>query len=577
MIPLTSSIPLPGLVRQLVVQEVLNKEQASTAVQKARSEKVSLVEWLINSRLATAKDVAYAASLEYGLSMVDIDQVEIPPKVTNLLTLEQTRKLHLLPLYQRGKSLIVALADPTFLTNLDDIKFATGLIPEPVFVEYDKLQRYLQAEKDLGGNSVVPAPRSNSGGTSAPVPEAAVKEIVLDTRDLKVKNEGDDPSVVEFVDKLLAHAIKSKASDIHVEVFEKNLRIRYRIDGILQVVATPPNDFAQQLISRIKVLARMDISERRVPQDGRIRFTTAEQKKIDFRVNTLPTLFGEKVVMRILDSSNAALGVEKLGFEPRQQQDFMKALQKPDGMILVTGPTGSGKTVTLYTGLGILNTPERNISTAEDPAEINMPGVNQVNVNPKVGLTFADALRAFLRQDPDVIMVGEIRDLETAEIAIKAAQTGHLVLSTLHTNSAPETLTRLLNMVVPPFNIASSVHLIIAQRLARRLCEKCKRPAEVPHDTLLSLGFQREELGNLTIYEPIGCAECSRGYKGRVGIYQVMPISAEMGRMVMNGCNSLELAEQARKEGILDLRRSGLNKVRQGTTSLAELERVTGD
>ena len=577
MIPLTSSIPLPGLVRQLVVQEVLNKEQASTAVQKARSEKVSLVEWLINSRLATAKDVAYAASLEYGLSMVDIDQVEIPPKVTNLLTLEQTRKLHLLPLYQRGKSLIVALADPTFLTNLDDIKFATGLIPEPVFVEYDKLQRYLQAEKDLGGNSVVPAPRSNSGGTSAPVPEAAVKEIVLDTRDLKVKNEGDDPSVVEFVDKLLAHAIKSKASDIHVEVFEKNLRIRYRIDGILQVVATPPNDFAQQLISRIKVLARMDISERRVPQDGRIRFTTAEQKKIDFRVNTLPTLFGEKVVMRILDSSNAALGVEKLGFEPRQQQDFMKALQKPDGMILVTGPTGSGKTVTLYTGLGILNTPEKNISTAEDPAEINMPGVNQVNVNPKVGLTFADALRAFLRQDPDVIMVGEIRDLETAEIAIKAAQTGHLVLSTLHTNSAPETLTRLLNMGVPPFNIASSVHLIIAQRLARRLCEKCKRPAEVPHDTLLSLGFQREELGNLTIYEPIGCAECSRGYKGRVGIYQVMPISAEMGRMVMNGCNSLELAEQAHKEGILDLRRSGLNKVRQGTTSLAELERVTGD
>lgn len=577
MIPLTSSIPLPGLVRQLVVQEVLNKEQASTAVQKARSEKVSLVEWLINSRLATAKDVAYAASLEYGLSMVDIDQVEIPPKVTNLLTLEQTRKLHLLPLYQRGKSLIVALADPTFLTNLDDIKFATGLIPEPVFVEYDKIQRYLQAEKDLGGNSVVPAPRSNSGGTSAPVPEAAVKEIVLDTRDLKVKNEGDDPSVVEFVDKLLAHAIKSKASDIHVEVFEKNLRIRYRIDGILQVVATPPNDFAQQLISRIKVLARMDISERRVPQDGRIRFTTAEQKKIDFRVNTLPTLFGEKVVMRILDSSNAALGVEKLGFEPRQQQDFMKALQKPDGMILVTGPTGSGKTVTLYTGLGILNTPEKNISTAEDPAEINMPGVNQVNVNPKVGLTFADALRAFLRQDPDVIMVGEIRDLETAEIAIKAAQTGHLVLSTLHTNSAPETLTRLLNMGVPPFNIASSVHLIIAQRLARRLCEKCKRPAEVPHDTLLSLGFQREELGNLTIYEPIGCAECSRGYKGRVGIYQVMPISAEMGRMVMNGCNSLELAEQARKEGILDLRRSGLNKVRQGTTSLAELERVTGD
>ncbi len=575
MIPLTSSIPLPGLVRQLVVQEVLNKEQASQAVQKARAEKVSLVEWLIHARLVLPKDVAYAASLEYGLSMVDIDQVEIPPKVKTILTPEQTKKLHLLPLYQRGKHLLVALADPTYLTNLDDIKFATGLIPEPVFVEYDKLANFLQTEKELTGHAN-PVARTPTG-TNAPTPAAPVKEIALDTRELKVKNEGDDPAVVEFVDKLLTHAIQSKASDIHVEIFEKNLRIRYRIDGILQVVATPPNDSAQQLISRIKVLARMDISERRVPQDGRIRFTLADQKKIDFRVNTLPTIYGEKVVMRILDSSNAALGVEKLGFEPKQQQDFMRALQKPDGMILVTGPTGSGKTVTLYTGLGILNTPEKNISTAEDPAEINMPGVNQVNVNPKVGLTFADALRAFLRQDPDVIMVGEIRDLETAEIAIKAAQTGHLVLSTLHTNSAPETLTRLLNMGVPPFNIASSIHLIIAQRLARRLCDKCKQPADVPKDTLLSLGFQPEELSKLVIYEPVGCPECSRGYKGRVGLYQVMPISAEMGRMVMNGCNSLEVADQARKEGIWDLRRSGIHKVRLGITSLAELERVTSD
>ena len=322
----------------------------------------------------------------------------------------------------------------------------------------------------------------------------------------------------------------------------------------------------------------MDISERRVPQDGRIRFTLNAKKKIDFRVNTLPTLYGEKVVMRILDSSNATLGVEKLGFSPRQQQDFLKALQKPDGMILVTGPTGSGKTVTLYTGLGILNTPERNISTAEDPAEINMPGVNQVNVNAKVGLTFADALRSFLRQDPDVIMVGEIRDLETAEIAIKAAQTGHLVLSTLHTNSAPETLTRLLNMGVPPFNIASSVHLIVAQRLARRLCEKCKRPAtNIPPEALLDLGFKAEEIPSLTVYEPCGCEECSHGYKGRVGLYQVMPISAEMGRMVMNGCNSMELADQSLKEGIFDLRQSGLEKVRLGITSLAELSRVTTD
>lgn len=574
MTPLTSSIPLPGLARQLVVQGLLDKEAASQAVQKARTEKTSLVAWLIRSRLASAKDVAYAASLEYGLSMVDIHQVEIPPLVATLLTQEQMQRLHLIPLFQRGKHLMVGLADPTYLTNLDDVKFATGLVPEPIFVEYDKLQAYLQAEEGFSGH----AANTHAGGAASSAPSSsAPKEIALDTRDLKAKSENEDPAVVEFVDKLLGHAIKAKASDIHIEVFEKNLRIRYRIDGILQVVASPPNDSAQQLISRIKVLARMDISERRVPQDGRIRFTVNEQKKIDFRVNILPTLFGEKVVMRILDSSNAALGVEKLGFDPRQQQDFMKALQKPDGMILVTGPTGSGKTVTLYTGLGILNTPEKNISTAEDPAEINMPGVNQVNVNPKVGLTFAEALRAFLRQDPDIIMVGEIRDLETAEIAIKAAQTGHLVLSTLHTNSAPETLTRLLNMGVPPFNIASSVHLIIAQRLARRLCEHCKRPADIPPDVLLGMGFQQEELSSLKVYEPVGCSECSRGYKGRVGIYQVMPISAKMGRMVMDGCNSLELAEQALAEGISDLRRSALNKVRQGITSLAELERVTTD
>lgn len=570
MIPLTSSIPLPGLARQLVVQDVLDKEAAAQAVQKARTEKVSLVEWLIRSRLASAKDVAYAASLEYGLSMVDLGEVNITPLVATLLNTEQMRRLNLIPLYQRGKNLMVGLADPTYLTNLDDVKFATGLIPEPVFVEFDKLQAHLH----IDGISVQSTP--SHGGKASPAMAASPQEISLDTRDLKSK-EDEDPAVVDFVDKLLAHGIKSKASDIHIEIFEKNMRIRYRIDGILQVVATPPNDAAQQLISRIKVMARMNISERRIPQDGRIRFNFSDQKKIDFRVNTLPTLYGEKVVMRILDSSNAALGVEKLGFDPKQQKDFMKALEKPDGMILVTGPTGSGKTVTLYTGLGILNTPEKNISTAEDPAEINMPGVNQVNVNAKVGLTFAEALRSFLRQDPDIIMVGEIRDLETAEIAIKAAQTGHLVLSTLHTNSAPETLTRLLNMGVPPFNIASSVHLIIAQRLARRLCERCKRPTHIPAETLQTMGFSQEEIPNLTIYEPVGCEACSRGYKGRVGIYQVMPISAEMGRMIMNGKNSLEIAEQAHKEGILDLRRSALNKVRQGITSLEELERVTTD
>ena len=569
MIPLNASIPLPGLLRQLVAQDVLSNEQASQVLQKARIDKMPLVSWLARSRLASTADIAYAASVEYGLSFVDIDQVTITPAIANLLNTEQMQKLHLVPLYRSAKALMVGLADPAYLTHLDDVKFATGLTPEPVFVEYDKLQRYLNADSGeiTQPNPVVVAPQHQS----APA-------IVLDTRDLKGKSDNEESSVVEFVDKLLAHAINAKASDIHIEIFEKSLRIRYRIDGILQVVATPPNDSAQQLISRIKVLARMDISERRVPQDGRIRFTLNAKKKIDFRVNTLPTLYGEKVVMRILDSSNATLGVEKLGFSPRQQQDFLKALQKPDGMILVTGPTGSGKTVTLYTGLGILNTPERNISTAEDPAEINMPGVNQVNVNAKVGLTFADALRSFLRQDPDVIMVGEIRDLETAEIAIKAAQTGHLVLSTLHTNSAPETLTRLLNMGVPPFNIASSVHLIVAQRLARRLCEKCKRVAtNIPPEALLDLGFKAEEIPSLTVYEPCGCEECSHGYKGRVGLYQVMPISAEMGRMVMNGCNSMELADQSLKEGIFDLRQSGLEKVRLGITSLAELSRVTTD
>lgn len=574
MTPLTSSIPLPGLARQLVVQDLLDKESATQAVQKARAEKVSLVDWMVRSRIVSTKDVAYAASLEYGLSMVDLDQISIPPLIAALLSPEQMRKLNLIPLYQRGKNLMVGLADPTYLTNLDDVKFATGLIPEPVFVEFDKLQRYISSDDGVSSGHAAPTHGGKASSSAAPV--AAAKEISLDVRDLKTKDD-EDPAVIEFVDKLLAHGIKSKASDIHIEIFEKNMRIRYRIDGILQVVANPPNDSAQQLISRIKVLARMNISERRVPQDGRIRFTVNDKQKIDFRVNTLPTLFGEKVVMRILDSSNAALGVEKLGFEPKQQHDFMKALDKPDGMILVTGPTGSGKTVTLYTGLGILNTPEKNISTAEDPAEINMPGVNQVNVNAKVGLTFAEALRSFLRQDPDIIMVGEIRDLETAEIAIKAAQTGHLVLSTLHTNSAPETLTRLMNMGVPTFNIASSIHLIIAQRLARRLCEKCKQPSSVPREVLLQMGFQPDELSSLKLYEPVGCSECSRGYKGRVGIYQVMPISAEMGRMIMNGSNSLEIAEQALKEGIADLRRSALNKVRQGITSLAELERVTSD
>ena len=450
-------------------------------------------------------------------------------------------------------------------------QFATGLRPTAVIVEFDKLHTFLSVGSGFSGNASAIGMSVSS--------EAINQNIALDTKELKKNEEdGEEVEIISFVDKLLSHAITAKVSDIHIEPYEKNLRIRYRVDGMLKVIATPPTGIANRLVSRIKVLARMDISERRVPQDGRIRFQLNEKKNIDFRVNTLPTIYGEKVVMRILDSDNATLGVEKLGFDPKQKQDFLDALSKPDGMVLVTGPTGSGKTVTLYTGLGILNTSEKNISTAEDPAEINMPGVNQVNVNPKVGLTFAEALRAFLRQDPDIIMVGEIRDLETAEIAIKAAQTGHLVLSTLHTNSAPETLTRLLNMGIPSFNIASSVHLIIAQRLARRLCEKCKQPSSgIPEDTLVSLGFRAEELPKLKIYEAKGCSACSQGYKGRVGIYQVMPISQTMARMVMDGANSLDIATQAQREHILDLRQSALQKVRQGIISIAEMERVTKD
>ncbi|HMT92631.1 type IV-A pilus assembly ATPase PilB [uncultured Thiothrix sp.] len=566
------NIQLPGYVKQLVNAGKLEIGVAEKTVKKAHADKISVMEWLFHQQLVSAKDLARAASNEYGISVVDLDAIDIRPTVIDLISDEQKQRLHLLPIYRYGNHLIVALADPIYLPNLDDVKFATNLRPEPVFVEFDKLQIYLANGGGFNGSA---SPMQSGMAVSS---EAITQNIALDTRDIKKQEaEGEEVEIISFVDKLLAHAINSKVSDIHIEPYEKNLRIRYRVDGILKVIATPPIGIASQLTSRLKVLARMNISERRVPQDGRIRFALNEKKNIDFRVNTLPTIYGEKVVMRILDSDSATIGVEKLGFDPKQQADFVNALNKPDGMVLVTGPTGSGKTVTLYTGLGMLNTPETNISTAEDPAEINMPGVNQVNVNPKVGLTFAEALRAFLRQDPDIIMVGEIRDLETAEISIKAAQTGHLVLSTLHTNSAPETLTRLLNMGVPPFNIASSVHLIIAQRLARRLCEKCKQPSNVPVDILRSFGFKEEEIGKFIVYEAIGCSACSQGYKGRVGIYQVMPISPAMGRMVMDGCNSMDLADQAQKENILDLRQSGLTKVKQGITSLAEIERVTKD
>lgn len=561
---------IPSLLKKLIADKKLSQEVAEKAIADSTEREVSISTHLAQRKLVDESDLAVYNSKEFGLSLVDLDTIEIPMDVEALLPKDMMRKTQLYPLFRMGKAITIAVADPFFLSNLSDVRFATELMPEPVIVEFSKLQKLLNPEYT---DSSVSSGMSISSDTQA-------QDLVIETDELEAEEEEDDSGVdvTAFLNELLMHAIKKKVSDIHIEPYEKILRVRFRLDGMLQVVSMPPKSLARKMTSRIKVMARLNTSERRIPQDGRIHFRVGDDKHIDFRINTLPTLYGEKIVMRILDSDTAALGIDMLGFEDQQKKDLLNALEKPDGMILVTGPTGSGKTVTLYAGLNILNTSERNISTAEDPAEIQVPGINQVNVNNKVGLTFASALRAFLRQDPDIIMVGEIRDLETAEISVKAAQTGHLLLSTLHTNSAPETLTRLINMGVPAFNIASSVHLIVAQRLARRLCKECKSlVADVPQQALIQLGFDKEEVESIEIYEPVGCGDCSNGYRGRVGIYQVMPISTEMETMIMDGANSLELGAQAKKEGINDLRQSALNKVREGVTSLAELERVTKD
>ena len=561
---------LSSLLTKLVADKKLTQEVAEKAVMDSTERGISITTHLAQRKLVDETDLAIYNSKEFGLSLIDIESIEVPIDVELLLPRDMMRKAQLYPLFRMGKALTVAVADPFFLSRLSDVRFATELMPEPVIVEYSKLQRLINP--DSSDDSV-------SSGMSISS-DAAAHDMVIETDELESEEEEDDSGVdvTEFVNELLMHAINKKVSDVHIEPYEKILRVRFRLDGMLQVVSMPPKSLARRMTSRIKVMAQLNTSERRVPQDGRIHFRVGEDKHIDFRVNTLPTLYGEKIVMRILDSDTAALGIDVLGFDEKQKKDLLLALEKPDGMILVTGPTGSGKTVTLYAGLNILNTSERNISTAEDPAEIQVPGINQVNVNNKVGLTFASALRAFLRQDPDIIMVGEIRDLETAEISVKAAQTGHLLLSTLHTNSAPETLTRLINMGVPAFNIASAVHLIVAQRLARRLCKTCKALVEdVPKQALVQLGFDEEEVDSIEIFEPVGCGDCSNGYKGRVGIYQVMPISTEMQTMIMNDANSLEIAIQAKKEEVKDLRQSGLTKVREGVTSLAELERVTKD
>jgi len=559
---------LSGLALRLVQDDLINQEDAEKAFQEASEAKIPLVRHLVEQKTINAHDIAISAANEFGTPVFDLDVMDMDMASTSLIDEKLIRKHNALPLTKRSSRLYIAISDPTNIEALDEIKFATGINTEAVIVEDDKLAKLIEKTLEAMDTTMEGLDDADlddldiSGGD-----EDAAGDDVSET-------ETEEAPIVRFVNKILLDAINKGASDLHFEPYEKAYRVRYRVDGMLQEVAAPPINLAGKIAARVKVMSRLDISEKRVPQDGRMKMKLSKTRAIDFRVSTCPTLFGEKIVMRILDPTSAQLGIDALGYDPVQKDLYMEALQKPYGMILVTGPTGSGKTVSLYTGLNILNTPERNISTAEDPAEINLPGINQVNVNPKVGLTFSAALKSFLRQDPDIIMVGEIRDLETGEIAIKAAQTGHMVLSTLHTNDAPQTLTRLMNMGIAPFNIASAVTLIIAQRLGRRLCSHCKEPADIPKEALIKEGFDEDETDSLKLYKAVGCDQCTEGYKGRVGIYQVMPISEEMGRIIMSNGNAIDIADQAKKEGIPDLHDSALEKVRQGVTSLEEINRV---
>ncbi|WP_018168214.1 MULTISPECIES: type IV-A pilus assembly ATPase PilB [unclassified Thioalkalivibrio] len=568
----TTAPRLPGLAKRLVEAGLIAEDIASQLVEEAQSQQTPLMTLLASKGQVAEARLVEAAAEEFGLPVFDLGSFDAELLPKDHLNEKLIQKHHALPLMARGNRLYIGVSDPTNLGATDEFKFATGMPVEAVLVEPHKLDRLIDTALSAASSLMDDLGDDGLDGL-------AIESGGEDDKDSSDTAEGaDDAPVVRFVNKVLMDAINRKASDIHLEPFEKDFRVRFRIDGVLHEVAHPPNSLAPRITARVKVMSRMDIAERRVPQDGRIKLKLSRTRAIDFRVSSLPTLYGEKIVMRILDPSSAAMGIDQLGYEEHQKEAYLKALSRPYGMILVTGPTGSGKTVSLYTGLGILNTADRNISTAEDPSEINMPGVNQVNINPKVGLTFASALRAFLRQDPDVIMVGEIRDLETAEISIKAAQTGHLVLSTLHTNDAPQTLTRLANMGVPPYNIASSILLIIAQRLARRLCPNCKEPEKLPEEALRKEGFTDADIQTGVVsYRAVGCDQCTNGYKGRLGIYQVMPISDDMQRGILEGYNSMQLAEQAEKEGIEDLRRAGLVKVMAGLTSLEEVNRVTKD
>ena len=559
---------LNGLARSLAQAGLIEADKAQQAMEIAKNEKSSFITIAIAKGYADPLKVAIFASTEFGLPLLDLAAFDTELLAKDIVSSDLVEKHRVLPLLKRGNRLFIAQSDPSNITAIDEIKFNTGMNVEPVLVEENKLailvEKFISSEEtafDDFGDEDLDVDIEN--------PEEAQKTDEPGT--------GDDAPIVRFVNKMLLDAIKAGSSDLHFEPYEKRYRVRCRTDGVLHEVSSPPINLAGKIAARLKVMSQMDISERRVPQDGRIKMKISKSKTIDFRVNTLPTLWGEKVVLRILDPSSAKMGIDALGYEENQKALYMEALSQPQGMILVTGPTGSGKTVSLYTGLNILNTEETNISTAEDPVEINLEGINQVNVNAKVGLDFGQALRSFLRQDPDIIMVGEIRDLDTASIAIKAAQTGHLVLSTLHTNSAPETLTRLANMGVPSFNIATSVSLIIAQRLGRRLCSACKQPADIPKQVLLDAGLTEELIDNGEFFKPNGCDACNKGYKGRVGIYEVVKITPALSRIIMDNGNSLEIAAIAKNEGFDNLRTSALKKVAQGVTSLEEANRVTAD
>lgn len=569
------TIPLTGLAKCLVSHGLLSEIAAADAWQEAQRTKAPFITQIVANKLCAARDIAQVAAYEFGYPLLDISLFELDKDIVKRVADNLIRKHNILPLYKRGNKLFIAIADPTNIAAVDEIKFHTGSTVEPVLVEADKLAKTIESALEAASAKLNDMVKGDLDGLEGlDVSSGEDPAAAGDGGDSEV----DDAPVVRFVNGLLLDALKKGASDLHLEPYEKFYRVRFRIDGMLNEIARPPIAFAHKIAARIKVMSRLNTAERRVPQDGRIKLKLSQNKSIDFRVSTCPTLFGEKCVLRILNSDAAALNIDQLGYEDFQKQIFLDKLHKPYGMFLVTGPTGSGKTVSLYTGINILNTTGVNISTAEDPVEINLPGINQVQVDERTGMTFAKALKSFLRQDPDIILVGEIRDLETASIGVKAAQTGHMVMSTLHTNDAPQTLTRLMDMGIAPFAIATSINLITAQRLARRLCPQCKQPHDMPSKALLAEGFAETDVKQgVQIFKanPEGCPSCNKGYKGRTGLYQVMPITDAMKRLIIEGANAVKLADQARNEGIPDIRQAGLKKVRDGVTSIEEINRVT--